>query len=413
VQVTDILAGPILRRVERDLVAVWVALSAPGQVDVELFRGQGPRSSLGALVPRKPAASDTDTHTIRIGEHLHVVVSIWEPAEPAGLDPGEMYSYDLVVRLTGDSDTRLGDLGLLSDHATAPVWLALGYHDGWLPSFATVPNDIADLRIIQGSCRGSTETGRDAFPPIDDLIGGVLTDPTQRPHLMFLTGDQIYADESAAEQLDLLQSVSRHLLGGQETITVDFPGKDQPVEETVTYPLTHFPPGRRGHPLNDIAGFTSTSTDSHMMGLGEYAALYLSAWSTVTWSSATVTPAPTEAWAWDPVAILTARKDVHADHLHALQQAYAELLSTYAPAHGDKDAKTIGKMIRYHDGWRLVPRRFRAIDTVLSDDERDAIWGKGGKDGDDERFVLWSDFWPGSMGPMVAPCVRSPGCRRK
>ena len=42
-----------------------------------------------------------------------------------------------------------------------PVWLALGYHDGWLPSFATVPNDIADLRIIQGSCRGSTETGRD------------------------------------------------------------------------------------------------------------------------------------------------------------------------------------------------------------------------------------------------------------
>ena len=40
---------------------------------------------------------------------------------------------------------------------------------------------------------------------------------------MFLTGDQIYADESAAEQLDLLQSVSRYLLGGQETITVDFP----------------------------------------------------------------------------------------------------------------------------------------------------------------------------------------------
>ncbi len=116
-----------------------------------------------------------------------------------------MYSYDIVVKLDGDAESRLGDLGLLTDHATAPAWLALGYQDGWLPSFATVPNDVADLRIIQGSCRGSTETGRDAFPPIDDLIGGVLTDATQRPHLLFLTGDQIYADESAAEQLDVLQ----------------------------------------------------------------------------------------------------------------------------------------------------------------------------------------------------------------
>ena len=163
-QPTDILAGPILRRVERDLVTVWVALSSPGTVDVELFRGQGPRTSLGPAVARKPAAADTDTRTIRVGEHLHIVVSIWEAAEAAGLDPGEMYSYDIVVKLDGDAESRLGDLGLLTDHATAPAWLALGYQDGWLPSFATVPNDIADLRIIQGSCRGSTETGRERVP---------------------------------------------------------------------------------------------------------------------------------------------------------------------------------------------------------------------------------------------------------
>ncbi len=61
-------------------------------------------------------------------------------------------------------------------------------------------------------------------------------------------------------------------------------------------------------------------------------------------------------------------------------------------------------MIRYHDAWRLIPRKFRAIDTVLHDDERAAIWGKGGADGDDERFWLWSDFWPGDPGrPRPSP----------
>jgi hypothetical protein len=391
VDATDILAGPILRRVERDLVSVWIALSVPATVDVEVFRGQGDRGSLGSPVARKAPAAETDTHTIRVGEHLHVVVSIWEPDSATGLNAGEIYSYDLVITPIGDSAARLGDLGLLADHADPPVWLALGYQPGWLPSFATVPNDVADLRLIQGSCRGSTELGRDAFPPVDDLLGSVLTDPAQRPHLMFLTGDQIYADESAAEQLDLLQTVSRYLLGGQETITVDFPKTDQEPAETVAYPLTHFPPGRRGHPLNDIAGFTSTSTDSHMMGVGEYAALYLSAWSTTTWNSATTSGA-TEAWVWDPAAALIARKEAFTDYVRAIGQAYAKL-NTFATTHSDDDRKWVDAMIPYHDGWRLVPRKFRAIDTTLTDADRDAIWGKLGKDGDNERFQLWSDFW--------------------
>jgi len=73
-----------------------------------------------------------------------------------GLNPGELYSYDLLITPADSAPARLGDLGLLSDHADAPKWLALGYQDGWLPSFATVPDDVADLKLIQGSCRGST-----------------------------------------------------------------------------------------------------------------------------------------------------------------------------------------------------------------------------------------------------------------
>ena len=71
---------------------------------------------------------------------------------------------------------------------------------------------------------------------------------------------------------------------------------------TITFPVdtTHLPPGRRGHPLNDIAGFTSTSTDSHVMGFGEYCALYLANWSNITWN-------------WNPKPLLSARKEAVGD----------------------------------------------------------------------------------------------------
>ena len=143
----------------------------------------------------------------------------------AGLNPGEIYSYDLLITPDGGSPAapRRPRAARRSPRA-AGAWLALGYQQDWLPSFATVPNDVADLRFVQGSCRGSTEPGRDAFPPVDDLIRSALTDPTQRPHLMFLTGDQIYADEigrrAARPAADPSAAISWPV---RSTITVDFP----------------------------------------------------------------------------------------------------------------------------------------------------------------------------------------------
>lgn len=384
----DILAGPILRRVEQRLVSVWIALKFPATVDIEVFRGQGPAGTLGPAVPRKAPPSNLDTHTIAAGKNFHVICSIWEPSEQAGLGPGQIYSYDLVIRADSGETKRLKDLGLLSDRATAPKWLALGYQTDWLPSFATAPPNVTDLKIVQGSCRGSTELGRDAMPPIDDLIKSKVTDPKQRPHMLFLTGDQIYADESGAEQLELLQQVSLDLLGSQETIAVEFKATSTEPKETVNYPLdlTHFPPGRRGHPLNDIAGFTSTSTDSHAMGFGEYCALYFAAWSNTTWT-------------WSPTAILKARKQRFVPYVQNLQRTYQKL-DQYALAHPDKDKHALESMVPYHDAWRLLPLSYRAIDATLTVEDRNAAWGQGNKD-DSERFFLWKDFWNLAGDPEI------------
>ncbi|HEY3124239.1 MAG TPA: hypothetical protein VGK70_09265, partial [Thermoanaerobaculia bacterium] len=407
-QAADILAGPILRRVEHDLVSVWIALTTPATVELEVFRGQGVAGTLGPPVGRRNPASSLDTHTIAAGKRLHVVVSIWEPASPAGLDLGQIHSYDLVIKADDGDTARLKDLGLLSDGAATAgdlarltelglfsegsskaSWLALGYQQGWLPSFAMVPAAVADLKIVQGSCRGSGGLGRDAMPPLDDLLRGVLTDAKKRPHMLFLTGDQIYADESPAEQLELLQDVSRNLLGTQETIPVDFKKTATEPAATINFPVdaTHLPPGRRGHPLNDIAGFTSTSTDSHVMGFGEYCALYLAGWSNIAWN-------------WNPKPLLSARKEPWEIYVRATGGIYRKV-DDYAAKNPDEDGDALEKMVPYHEAWRLVPAKYRAIDAMLSSDDRDALWGKGNKD-DEERFFLWKRFW-GTMPPDTVP----------
>jgi hypothetical protein len=403
-QAADILAGPILRRVEHDLVSVWIALTKPANVEIEVFRGQGVSGSLGPAVGRKNPASTLDTHTIAAGKHLHVVVSIWEPASPAGLDLGQIHSYDLVIKADDDhEETRLRDLGLLSDgEATVkdiarlkelkllsegegfstPRWFALGYQKDWLPSFAMVPAAVADLKIVQGSCRGSDKPGRDAFPSLDDFLRGVLTDERLRPHMLFLTGDQIYADEAPAEQLDMLLSVSASLLGTQETIPIDFKKTKTEEPATITYPLdaTHLPPGRRGHPLLEIAGFTSPNLDSHVMGFGEYCAFYLAGWSDVTWN-------------WNPNALLKARKEPFEAYVRATESIYRRA-EDYAAKNPDEDGDALEEMIPYHDAWRLVPAKYRVIDAVLSADDRDALWGKDKAHKEDEkRFFLWKRFW--------------------
>ncbi|MFZ4576447.1 MAG: hypothetical protein ACOYN0_18840, partial [Phycisphaerales bacterium] len=396
-EAVDLLAGPILRRVEPNLVSVWVALTKPAKVEIEVFRGQGPAGTLGPKVPGKAPASPLDVHTISAGAKLHVVVSMWEPESLAGLELGQIFSYDLKITTDEDGATaRLKDLGLLRDHPGPPKWLALGYNENWLPTFAVVPANVADLKVAQGSCRASAGSGRDALPPVDDFIRAGLTDPKKRLHMLFLTGDQIYADEVPAEQLEMLQHIAHELIGGDkakaaETIAVEFKAKGAEPAATVHYPLdaTHIPPGRRGNLLNDLAGFTSTSTDSHVMGFGEYCALYLTGWSTVSWGD------------WKPQDLLKARKTPFEEYVFQTG-AGLKKLQGYMGQHPDKDEDLFKEMVRYHGAWRLIPRKFRAIDTKLSAQDRKAAWGHGQDGADGSNFFAWDEFWgPDPDNPPV------------
>ena len=146
-----------------------------------------------------------------------------------------MYSYNLhFTPLLGDpSDLRtehlLEDPSGPVESPLRPVGVPLGYADNQLPSFATCPTDVADLYLLQASCRNwapdAPNAGRhsefgadDLMTAFDPLIEDNLGNAAERPHQLFLTGDQIYADEVAGALLPSLTNLAHELLATHEMI---------------------------------------------------------------------------------------------------------------------------------------------------------------------------------------------------
>jgi hypothetical protein len=407
----DILAGPILRRVQQDLVAVWIALTCAAKVEIEIFRGLGPAGTLGPSIAARAASFPRDTHTLAAGAGLHIAVSIWQPDNVAGLEWGGLYSYDVVITPDDGSGTvRLHDLGLLSDtiihaHDTDHQHLALGYQQDWLPSFAVPPANPSDLKMVQGSCRGSNGLGRDALPPLDDLLRTLVTDPLRRPHQMYLTGDQVYSDEGAAEFVEMLQTMAGELLGGTagssvENVAVEFAKTDTEPAETfnVLSDTKNFPPGRRGHLMTDVAHFTSDHTDSHAISFGEFCGNYLTGWCNIPWK-------------WNALALLNDRATRFTDYITNTEALYKLLINADISIHDDSigdSVKAAKEMLKYFNSWRLVPTAYRDIDKYLTQDDIAKAWGKDNTD-DGPRYNLWQQIWsalkPGDKNLPADPAV--------
>src|SRR6185503_16407807 len=109
-----LLAGPVLRRVESDLVCVWIATSQPCNATLLLFDGGDVAASdtpLGDL--RAEWESDVQA-TLPIGLNLHVLAITLDLRTPGGnavrsngaLLPNRTYSYDLSFFTHADPGTR-------------------------------------------------------------------------------------------------------------------------------------------------------------------------------------------------------------------------------------------------------------------------------------------------------------------
>jgi hypothetical protein len=320
-----LLAGPIVRRVEPTLASVWVALSEPATVTLNIWEGRVTAGSGNLLNSTEPPG----TPTLRVGDQLHIAVPLIKilPTSPRLLEPGKIYSYDVEIK-TANATHNLKSLGLLTTGTFQGRRVeALGFEENFLPGFALPPAELTDLHVIFGSCRRVENDHLDAMVWIDDLMREKpdenpysYKDANKRPHQLFLGGDQIYADDVGKCHMHMLIDLSKRLIGDHPPEALENVGearellpvgnirkkKDGVAQPTkfddygpelklgapntqlsdFARPADHpwFPAGRRY--LQSIVDAQMTSIDgtSHLFAFGEFAAMYLSVWSNAVWT---------------------------------------------------------------------------------------------------------------------------------
>ena len=257
-----VLAGPMPRRVEPGALSVFVACRWPRTVELSVHRGT--RAGPGTLVHVERG------RTVPLGRSLHVAVVTARPRVP--LEPDTVYGYDL--RFWRETAAPADDGPADADLRTLGLRDRLAYRPGHLPSVVLPPGRLEQVRIVHGSCRKPHGQRRDALATLDHILEATHGDPEARPQQLYLTGDQIYADDVAPGLLALCQEVGRAALGRPAP---------EPLPDTGDGGPDRLAPGHRDHVVRHHAGFTGPALDCHLMSLAEFYGMYLLIWSDELW----------------------------------------------------------------------------------------------------------------------------------
>jgi hypothetical protein len=258
-----VLAGPILRHTTPEVVTVWIALQQACTVELRIYSTIDQTLSKCLFTGKRS--------TVALGEYLHVVAVTAQ----TNLNSDQIYAYDL--HFTFDQGECSLEEALISDRFPN---ISLSYFDHGKPTFILPPAQIEDLKLIHGSCRKPHGHGIDALPILDSLIETTAGQIRDRPHQLFMTGDQIYGDDVTKCFLEAASLFGDTLLGWQEKL---------PLKSTYFVP-SELKPGERADIATRQAGFTAGLRDkrdkveNHLLSLGEYYAAYLLGWSQVGWS---------------------------------------------------------------------------------------------------------------------------------
>jgi len=263
--VADILAGPILRRLtEQQLVLWWVS---PYQVNGDFHCYIDDKQVLSV-----PLSAESVT-TFRAGEkaYVHLLdIAIDLPAET-------YIEYDLLLKGETENDVkRLVDINP-----------NLCYSGKNRPSFI-IQDRINNL--LHGSCRNPHHPSADSLLAGDEKVSKTLHDRQERPALLMMSGDQIYADHVAGSMLFAIHQVIA-LLGLNHESFTDSELKDSEQLYQMSEQYFHreniLPQSKLASswykPNASQAIFTSTYAHNHLMTFAESFAMYLLVWSPSLW----------------------------------------------------------------------------------------------------------------------------------
>lgn len=276
---TKLLAGPILRRTTINRVCVWLATSQPVPLRLVITDLRG--NPLGQSI-----LDDVNKQRVQLGKNLIVYLLQARPDNNAEFPRNALLYYRL-EEIDADNQAHILNLADLT------------YGSFLYPTFF-IPTRIKQL--LHGSCRkphggmsdGKQGTTSDALSYGDDLLERTHYSLKQRPSLLLLTGDQIYADDVAISLFAMLRQQALTLTGKQETL----PLSDDPLLPRLD-PSSILLHGRKRVLKEKYAissfntmdkkasGFSSNESENHLLTFGEFAAMYLyalgnhSAWEPV------------------------------------------------------------------------------------------------------------------------------------
>lgn len=248
---STLLAGPIVRRVTKNRVCVWLATSHPVNLKLEILN-----EDRQVLASSNPA--DLKLQRITAGKNLHIYLLQARPAENS-FPVDRLLSYR-IVELKNDTEQNW-DLRASG----------LTYGDQEYPTFF-IPDQLS--QVLYGSCRKPHHYRKprdaehaDALGFADDLLNAHHRDLRQRPGILLLGGDQIYADDVGISLFAMLRQEATRLTGHPELL---------PLPGGATFDPTKISIGNRKSILKEHnTGFTSDLSHNHLLSFGEFAAMYL------------------------------------------------------------------------------------------------------------------------------------------
>lgn len=252
----EIIGGPALRRTQTEAAYIWLALDTkPLNITVTVSTKVNLSSPL--------SISDiTPSNIVKLGDKLfNCLIKV---APTSGSFP---YNIKLYYDINID-DQKLGDFGLLTGDKS------IVYTNEKLPSFV-IPTKHTN--ILQGSCRkphAANKSGHSQYDHMrtaDTLLAKSINKLEQRPTMLCLTGDQIYADDVALPLLCALKEKAKHHLGWSEELPHSKDSRKIVSPDNLKLCA-------RDKVLSKSIGFTSGEKENHLMSFGEYMMMYLAVW---------------------------------------------------------------------------------------------------------------------------------------
>lgn len=263
----DVLAGPLLRRLEPGRLVLWLVASRELELQLCLQpEGEAQRTqSLAA-------------HCLRLPLGRHAVLHLIDLPLQQALPQDVRIAYDLQIVESG------GARGLAE-------WAPHLLHEGRERADFVLRSRIDQL--LHGSCRKPHHPALDGLLCADRLLAE-QRDATQRPALLLMSGDQVYVDDVAGPMLCAIHQLIARLGLFDERLEGAVVEDSQALYAT---PVGYYqradllPALKSNQTLRDkfFGGvekpiFTSSNADNHLVTFAEMIAMYLLVWSPVPWT---------------------------------------------------------------------------------------------------------------------------------